>query len=137
VQGQYITPRVDVTVSADYRYFSGQTYAAEGLASEYLIDPDGSPNDPNNLARFNQGRVRYFVDERGSKRLDATNNLNMRAEKFFSFEKGSRLGLFADIFNVFNKGEDTAVNVRYGRRFGDTVAFSSPRVTRLGVRYTW
>ena len=137
LQGQYIIPQVDVTVSGDYRYVSGQTYTAQGRATEYLIDPTGSQNDPNNLAPFNQGRVRYFIERRGSRRLDATNNLNLRAEKFFSFEGGSRLGVFADIFNVFNKGEDTDVSVTYGRTLGDTVAFSSPRVTRLGVRYTW
>ena len=133
LQGQYIIPKIDVTVSADYRYVSGQTYTAQGRATDYLSDP----NDPNSLTPFNQGSVRYFIEPRGSRRLDATNVLNLRAEKFFSFEKGGRLGVFGDVFNVFNTGEDTSVGVRFGSTLGDTVTFSSPRTTRVGLRFTW
>ncbi len=133
IQGQYIIPKVDVTVSADYRYVSGQTFAPVARATEFLTDP----NDPNSATPFNQGRVRYFNKPRGSDRLDATNNLNFRAEKFFAFNGGTRLGVFGDVFNVFNKGEDTEVQTAFGDTFGDARSFSLPRVVRLGVRYNW
>ncbi len=134
IQGQYIIPKVDVTVSADYRYFSGQTFAPVARVTDYLVDP----NDPGGATMpLNQGRVRYFNKPRGSDRLDSTNNLNFRAEKFFAFNGGTRLGIFGDVFNVFNKGEDTEVQTNFGSTFGDARSFSPPRQVRLGVRYNW
>lgn len=137
LQGQYVIPRIEVTVSGDYRYVSGQTYTPVAVAGSFMIDPNGDPADPDNLTLFNQGPVRFFTESRGSRRLDATNVLNLRAEKYFSFTGGSRLGVFADVFNVFNTGEDTTVNTVIGDTFGDTRTFSLPRVWRLGVRYSW
>ena len=134
LQGQYIIPKIEVTVSGDYRYVSGQTFTPVDRSTSFLSDPNdlGSPT-----IGFNQGRVRFFSEPRGSRRLDPTNNLNFRAEKFFSFEGGTRLGVFADIFNVFNTGEDTEVNANVSSTFGDAVAFSPPRTVRLGLRYNW
>jgi hypothetical protein len=77
------------------------------------------------------------MEPRGSRRLDAVNNLDFRGEKIIPFGGGSKLMIFSEIFNVFNKGEDTARSIRQGSSFGDARLFSAPRTFSLGMRYTF
>src|SRR5262249_3206585 len=117
VQGEYVIPKIEVRLSTDYRYVSGQTYTKVARALHYMIDPAGDPNDPSNLADFNQGRVRYFAEPRGQRRLDATSILNFRLEKILPFKGGTHMGVFADAFNLMNRGEDLSVITRRGSSF--------------------
>ncbi len=136
IQGQYVIPSIEVTLSADYRYASGTTFNATDRATCFLIDP----NDPSTCTgSFTQApSVTYRVESRGSRRLDATNVLNLRAEKYFSLKGGTRLGIFADAFNLFNAGEDTGVQTRRSSpSFLDPTTFAEPRVIRIGGRYEW
>jgi hypothetical protein len=131
IQGTYVIPKIEVKVSGNYTWVTGPTWTR--VSSCLDQDPDPNVTDCFN---FNQGTVRYFAEPRGSQRLDANNNFDFRAEKYFKFN-GTELGVYADIFNVFNKGEDTAVNIRDGSSFGDTRSFSAPRQWRFGLRYSW
>ena len=49
------------------------------------------------------------------------------------------LGLFADVFNIWNQGVPNsdggdAVNPNSGARFGEPVAWLDPRMLRFGIR---
>ncbi|HEY3174870.1 MAG TPA: TonB-dependent receptor [Candidatus Polarisedimenticolia bacterium] len=135
IQGYYQVPKAEVGLSLIYVYYSGRTYTQVGRATCFLADP----MDPNSCSESFNGAtsVRYFTEPRGSRRLDPYSNLDFRAEKFFPFEGGSKLGVFANVFNVFNKGEDTAQFIRQGSSFGDTRFFSSPRTFSVGMRYNF
>lgn len=71
--------------------------------------------------------------------------LDLRLEKRFSLPaKAGSIGLFVDIFNVFNVAIPTSVWTRSSSttiinnkvvQFGDLTAITDPRIFRLGFRY--
>ena len=129
VQGTYILP-LDIHFNAYFSYITGDTYTR-------LIRP-----------RLPQGRRYIKTEERGSSRYPDVMNLDLRLEKTFLISKKYRIGLMADVFNVFN--DDTVTwwgdRVDYDwtpHEFDPTapgpdghVVYNlvSPRAFRLGVR---
>ena len=87
--------------------------------------------------RVPSGRVVVRVEPRGSRRLDATNLLDLRAEKTFRMGARGILGVFADGLNLTNSGAVTRVNTLSGPGFGDPVGWVEPRSGRLGLRWTF
>lgn len=83
-------------------------------------------------------RTTRFVEPRGSRRLPWVNNVDLRAEKAFTFQRYTISVLF-DIFNLFNA--DTVVgirareDVRSGTPFGRVTDIKYPRNFRLGFRF--
>jgi hypothetical protein len=121
IQGSIILP-LDITVGFNFLHQSGNTYNRR----IYI---------PRDLLALGQGANvnRLLADEAGSVyRYPSTTRLDLRIQKDFKIGN-FRLGLLADIFNVFNSGtvvevDDTA------EQFGEIVDIMYPRRFRLGVR---
>lgn len=117
VQGSFILP-LDINLGFNFSYITGNTY------NKYL----------RVASEINQRAVNILADEAGSVyRYDAKTNLDLRVQKDFKFGK-IRVGVLADVFNVFNDGTVTEVETQAGEYYGDTVSIVYPRVFRLGLR---
>jgi outer membrane receptor protein involved in Fe transport len=132
LQGSYLIPRLNLSLSGNYTYLTGNAYTQRPNC--LLVDPDG--DGETECYSFNQGAVRFFGEPRGSRRLEATNQLDLRGE-WSPGIGGGRIGFIADVFNVTNQGRALTVETRDNSAFGTPLTFSSPRQYRLGVRYTF
>ena len=92
---------------------------------------------------LDQGTETVRIEPRGTRRVDALNNFDFRAEKTFVFGRQSRsAGVFLDIFNVNNQGIPDSTSSRpytdtSGAHFGEPRVWIDPRLLRLGVRFTF
>ena len=126
LDGTYFLP-LDFIVSASARYQTGTPYSITGKA--FNDDNGNGIPDPGEVP---PGAPTTFFGKRNSERNPSYFNLDLRAEKDFVF-KGVTLGIFGDVFNVFNNHAvvDTTANIfpdgtgvpqiteskRFGRRF--------------------
>lgn len=110
------------TVSGVYRYMTGsawgRTFVARGLR---------------------QGQATILAEPRGTRRVKAINNLDLRVEKTVSRGACRRLGVFTDVFNVTNQGAPdsdfgTPVFTGSGPNLGLPLVWRAPRQLRLAVR---
>jgi len=128
--GSYDIPVVDVTLGFDFRLESGDRYT-----KKIILDPE---IDPDPVAAFWLRDVSIFAEKRGSHRLPAMKNLNLRAEKFFLFGD-IRVGVLLDIFNVFNWDTIREVETSYDPwseyQFGFVWWIQNPRTFKLGFRF--
>ena len=85
---------------------------------------------------FPQGTVLYFQEPRGSRRLPARNELDLRAEWHRALPGGRRLRLQVDVFNLNNQGRATEVEVLPGEA-GQPATINFPRSVRLGIGLSW
>jgi hypothetical protein len=129
--GSYDIPVVDVTIGFDFRYESGDRYT-----KLIMLDPD---IDPDPVADWWTRDVTIMAEKRGSYRLPAFKNLNLRAEKYFLFGDNMRLAVLLDVFNVFNWDTVTEVETFYDPwsefQFGFEWWIQSPRAYKLGFRF--
>jgi hypothetical protein len=131
VLATYQIPTIDLNVNAYYRWISGYTYTP--------------------YQRFGAGTINFvavgrepWLEPRGSRKLDAENLLDLRVEKTFRVP-GGRLGLYADIYNVFNSSWVDSVQIRYPSISisSNDVAFEapdsvvSPRQVTFGARWSF
>ncbi len=94
--------------------------------------------------RFNQGRITFFVEPRGSNHYKMDTKLDLRLEKTFTIASKYRLGVIFDIFNVLNSDtiNDWGTRIGYDWTPGDYASTSGhelygivlPRQARLGIR---
>jgi len=105
-------------VSGVYRYQSGRAW--------------------NRLVAFN-GPTQLFaeaVEPRGAREAHAPSVLDLRVEK--SFKAGpSKVGAYADVFNVTNQGIANRYYQISGPSFGTPNSWSNPRILRAGLRVTF
>jgi len=128
LQGTYQIPDWHLSFSGNYTFTTGDTYM---LRSNCLL-VDGDCYD------FNQGSLRFYGEPRGSRRLDDASNLDLRAEWFYPIgQKDGELGLFLDVFNVFNESRVTEVEDRAGAAFETPLSVNQPRTYRMGIRYSF
>jgi hypothetical protein len=113
------------TIGGVYRYMSGsawgRTFIARGLQ---------------------QGTATVLAEPRGTRRVDAINNLDLRIEKIIPLGGQRAMGLFADVFNVTNRGvpdSDWAAPVitASGPSFGLPTPWRPARQVRVAVRATF
>jgi hypothetical protein len=76
------------------------------------------------------------VEPRGARRAPAPNQLDVRIEKTFEVA-GSKLGAYADVFNITNEGVANRFFNVSGPNFGTPASWSSPRILRAGLRITF
>jgi len=136
----YQIPKADVMVSAFYRNVSGRTYTpfAQLSSTEMAGYPSSSWRRP-------------LLAPRGSYRLPTEKVLDLRFEKIFRIGgRGDRLGLFADITNVFNETIITSTQNRYPSAavttpsgspatvlFAGPSAINPPRQVQLTARWSF
>jgi Carboxypeptidase regulatory-like domain/TonB dependent receptor len=127
LDGTYRVPAFGgFNVSAVYRYTTG-------LAWGRVLTVRG----------LDQGNETVRIEPRGTRRTDPINNLDFRAEKTFPIGAGDRrIGVYLDIFNINNQGVidstiRTSVIDTSGSTFGNPNSWISPRLARLGFRFTF
>lgn len=124
VLGSYRVPFWGGTmVSGVYRYMTGQAWGRAAF-----------------VTGFTQGQQRIRIEPQGTRRAPAINRLDLRLEKTARLPRvEARLGLFFDVFNVWNQGVPNsditnAIVDNSGPRFGEPAAWVDPRMLRVGVR---
>lgn len=118
VQGTYLMPWGGVRLSGGYRYSSGgawgRTATIVGLA---------------------QGNQAVRIEPRGTRRIEATSQLDARLEKTFRLRaSGSTVGIYADVFNLTNQGVPLTVQEGSGATFGQPLAWTTPRTLQVAAR---
>jgi hypothetical protein len=130
IQGTYILP-LDIHLTAYFRAITGQAWTRRFRTGW-----------------FNQGRITFFTEARGSNHYPIYKLLDLRLEKTFMIAEKYRLGLMADVFNVFNDDTITSWGTRidfdwllttdpeyYTSTDGhDLYGIVSPRQVRIGIR---
>ena len=130
IQGTYILP-LDIHLSAYFRAITGEAWTRR-----------------YRTARFNQGRITFFTEPRGSNHYPIYKILDVRLEKTFMLAEKYRLGLMVDVFNVFNSDTITYWGTRIDYDWllpTDPAYYSStdghelyniirPRQARVGIR---
>jgi hypothetical protein len=92
---------------------------------------------------LSQGNETVRIEPRGTRRTDPINNVDFRVEKTFPIGASDRrLGIYLDIFNINNQGvidngSRTGVIEASGTTFGNPNVWISPRIARLGFRFTF
>jgi hypothetical protein len=94
-------------------------------------DPDGGPSIANN------GNTTLRLEPYGSQGLSAFNILNFRANKDFRLNGGRRVSIDFDVFNLLNLATPTGAEFQSGPTFGYVTGITPPRISRLGVRFTF
>jgi hypothetical protein len=113
-------------VSGIYRYITGAAWGRRA-----------------GIRDLDQGSETVRIETRGTRRVDALNNLDFRVEKTFAFGQQSRTaGVFLDIFNINNQGVADSTSSRpftdtSGSTFGNPRVWIDPRTVRLGLRFTF
>jgi hypothetical protein len=127
LDGTYRVPAFGgFNVSAVYRYTTGLAWGR--LATIRGLD---------------QGNETVRIEPRGTRRTDPINNLDFRVEKTFPVGASDRkIGVYLDIFNINNQGVidngvRTAVIDTSGSTLGNPNNWISPRLARLGFRFTF
>jgi hypothetical protein len=127
LDGTYRVPAFGgFNVSAVYRYTTGLAWGRTAT-----------------IRGLDQGNETVRIEPRGTRRTDPINNLDFRAEKTFPVGPGDRkIGVYLDIFNINNQGvidngQRTGVIEAGGTTFGNPNFWISPRLARLGFRFTF
>ncbi len=127
IQGTYVLP-FDISFNAYFRGITGNAWTTRLRTS-----------------RFNQGRITFFAEPRGSNHYPMETVLDLRLEKIFTIAKKYRLGVMADVFNVFNTDTITSWGTRIGYDWYTDGSYTStdghelygitrPRQARVGLR---
>ncbi len=106
-------------VSGLYRFRSGNRFTRE-------LAVVGLPQGPFNVR----------AESRGASTTDSLNVLDLRLEQAFEMNSG-RIGLILDAFNLLNVSPSVDEGIITGVNYGQALSILSPRVARVGVRYTW
>jgi hypothetical protein len=136
LQGTWVVPLLDVYLSANYTYFSGDTWTPR---SDCLLTDDGNGVVGDGVLAchdFPQGPVRYFAEPRGTHRLAARNEVDLRIEWQRRFGS-AQLSVIADIFNLTNQTRATEVETSADQELGQPAAVNFPRNLRLGIEWSW
>jgi outer membrane receptor protein involved in Fe transport len=127
----YQVPKVEVNVNAYYRLISGETYTPYQRYSSSEINFVTAGREP-------------WLEPHGSQRLSVDSRLDLRLEKTFKIPAG-RIGLYADIFNVFNTSYVDAVQQRvpstsvegFDVLYGAPTSIEFPRQLTVGARWSF
>ncbi len=130
IQGTYAIPKWNLSLSGNYTYLTGNTFTRR--VNCFVLNQ----SDTDCFNDFEQNLGRYFGERRGSNRLPARNEIDLRAE-WGPKIGGGKIGIILDVFNVTNQGRATDVETRDISSFGEATEQSAPRQYRIGFRYTF
>jgi carboxypeptidase family protein len=128
LSGMYILP-------GDVR-FAAFLQAKNGVKGQrtYIFrsaDPDGGTP----LRQLSTVTLR--LEPYGSQQGDAITSTNLRVSKDLRLGGGRRLSFDVDLFNLFNSGVPTSMTFQSGPQFGAITEVLSPRIVRLGARFSF
>jgi len=109
IQASYLIPVVDLSVSAYFRGITGNAWTSRRRTS-----------------LFNQGRITFFLEDRGANHYPMDKSLDVRLEKIFTLAGKYRLGILFDVFNVFNTDTVTSWGTRVGYDWGVPADWQNP-----------
>jgi hypothetical protein len=131
VQGTYILP-FGIAANAYFRGITGEAWTQRRRT--YRGD-------------FDQGRITFYAEQAGKYHYPMAKSLDLRLEKTFTMASKYRLGVFFDVFNVFNDNTVTSWGDRieydwYPDESPSTLGHELyglvlPRRARLGIRFTF
>jgi hypothetical protein len=91
--------------------------------------------------RFTGGRtitsITMNVEPIGERRLPVSHQLDMRFEKTFNLNKGQKLAVRANIFNILNMNTVLNVTRLSGPSFNKPTSIMDPRITEIGFTYSF
>jgi Carboxypeptidase regulatory-like domain/TonB dependent receptor-like, beta-barrel len=128
----YEIPKIDVLLSVYYRALSGRNYTPLQVPAFRVTNSVGQ----------------VLLEPLGSRRLGAEQLFDLRVEKVFRPGAGGhRIGVFADLRNLFNAGTVIDVQDRVPTRFAPglgrslpfeaPISLTPPRQVTLGARWTF
>jgi hypothetical protein len=130
IMAGYEIPVIDVSVNAYFLAVSGYNYTPYATASKSTVNYTGS--------------VSVNLEPRGSRHVPFDKEMSLRFEKFMKFGV-HKVGVYADIANLFNSSIATSVVTRVTGTtiLGQSVPFETPtalipaRQATLGVRWSF
>ncbi|MDI6849968.1 MAG: TonB-dependent receptor [Candidatus Saccharicenans sp.] len=127
IQGTYVIPTIELSVNVYYHGVTGNAWTTR-----------------YRTARFNQGRITFFIEPRGSNHYPMDHQIDIRLEKIFTFASKYRLGLMVDVFNLLNSDTITSWGTRWMYDWNPTIYPSTQghalygivnaRQARVGIR---
>jgi hypothetical protein len=137
LQGTWMIPSINLLLSTNYTYHSGDTWTPR---SDCLLTDDGNGEIGDGIFdchEFPQGPQLYFAEPRGSRRLPARNEIDIRAEWQHEFTNAGILGLQIDVFNLTNQTRSTEAETIADEELGQPATLNFPRNIRLGISFSW
>ena len=137
LQGTWVLPSINLALSTNYTYHSGDTWTPQ---SDCLLTDDGNGQIGDGIFdchEFPQGPQLYFAEQRGSRRLPARNEIDIRAEWQHDFENIGVLAFQFDVFNLTNQTRPTQVETLADEELGQPATLNFPRNLRFGIRFSW
>lgn len=137
LQGTYFTPRLNLSLTSNYTYTSGDTWTPH---TDCLMTDDGNGVLGDGIFdchEFPQGPVVYLAEARGSRRLPARNTIDLRMQWQHQFVTQQQLALFFDIFNLTNQSVPLTVETMTDAEFGNPATLTFPRYARFGMTFSW
>jgi len=116
-------------------------YGSVILPFDISVSPMVSIQTGDNWTRVIQvpiisGSPTVMLEPRGTQRLPARINFDLRIEKTFRFTERMKVGLIFDCFNFINRGVETYVDSRVTSvNFGKALYVCEPRYFRVGFRF--
>ncbi len=132
LQGTRIFARPHLSVSAAYAFVSGDTWAPRATC---LLTT--SAQGVTACHDFPQGPVVYFAEPRGSRRLKARNDLDVRTEWHHGVWGARELRLGFDVFNLLNRARATQVDTVVGPELGKPTTANFAVGIRLFFAIDW
>jgi len=81
------------------------------------------------------GNPVVFVETRGTQKMTDFIGLDVKIEKEFTIQDDFRVGIFTDIYNLFNRGEENEViEMISSPNLGKATLLTQGRLFRLGLR---
>jgi len=127
IQGTYIIPKIELSFNVYYHGITGNAWTTRFRTP-----------------RFNQGRITFFIEPRGSHHYPMDHQIDIRLEKIFTFAGKYRLGLMLDVFNLLNVDTITSWGTRWmydwlPNQWPSTLGHQlysivNPRQARVGIR---
>lgn len=115
---------------------AGFLHAKQGLRGQRThifrsADPDGGP------ALRQLSTVTLRLEPYGTQKGDTIMSTNLRVSKNIGLGGGRRVSIDVDLFNVFNSGVPTSITWQSGPSFGAIDEVLSPRIVRLGGKFSF
>ncbi len=136
--GSYQIPVIEASVNAFYRATSGLPYPRIQQFPNALLNTTG----------LSSTYRRINIEPRGAHHLPSLTQLDLRLEKNFALPGSNRVGIYADIENISNRGGITNVITRpqsvtlpdgsaFQLPFDTPGALQNPRQIRIGARWSF